>query len=166
MTKKEALRLLRGGRDGIGKWNSRRDAGEETPSLGAARLAKGNLAGADLGGADLRGANLTNADLRSANLTEADLANTGLIRTQLHDCILTNANLRHAHFGFTLLADVDLSEAVGLGEVSHFLDCIINDERPFPDLEDAAKTQAICFAADLSAESGRAVRISEITDTC
>ena len=48
------------------------------------------------------------------------------------------------------------------GEVSHFLDCIIGDTRPFPDLEDAAKTQAICFAADLSAESGRPVKLSEL----
>ena len=47
-------------------------------------------------------------------------------------------------------------------EVAHFLDCIVNDKRPFPDLEDAAKTQAICFAADLSAESGRPVKISEL----
>ncbi|MEN6426325.1 MAG: Gfo/Idh/MocA family oxidoreductase [Phycisphaerales bacterium] len=50
------------------------------------------------------------------------------------------------------------------GEVSHFLDCIIQDKRPFPDLEDAAKTQAICFAADRSAESGRPVCISELGD--
>ena len=47
-------------------------------------------------------------------------------------------------------------------EVAHFLDCIQNNRRPFPDLEDAAKTQAICFAADLSAESGRPVKISEL----
>jgi len=47
-------------------------------------------------------------------------------------------------------------------EVAHFLDCILGDKRPFPDLEDAAKTQAICFAADMSAESGRSVRISEL----
>jgi predicted dehydrogenase len=48
------------------------------------------------------------------------------------------------------------------GEVSHFLDCIIEDKRPFPDLENAAKTHEICFAADLSAESGRPVTISEL----
>jgi predicted dehydrogenase len=47
-------------------------------------------------------------------------------------------------------------------EVAHFLDCIVADQRPFPDLEDAAQTQAICFAADLSAESGRPVKISEL----
>jgi len=48
------------------------------------------------------------------------------------------------------------------GEVSHFLDCIIDDKRPFPDIEDAAKTHAVCFAADLSAETGKSVRISEL----
>ena len=47
------------------------------------------------------------------------------------------------------------------GEVSYFLDCIINDDQPFPDIEDAALTHAVCFAADLSAESGRPVSISE-----
>ncbi len=48
------------------------------------------------------------------------------------------------------------------GEVSHFLDAILEDKRPFPDLEDAAKTLAVCFAADLSAETGRPVRTGEL----
>ncbi len=48
------------------------------------------------------------------------------------------------------------------GDISHFLDCIIDDKRPFPDLDDAARTQAVCFAADLSAQSGKPVAISEI----
>ncbi|MHC4740723.1 MAG: Gfo/Idh/MocA family protein [Planctomycetota bacterium] len=48
------------------------------------------------------------------------------------------------------------------GEVSHFLDCIIEDKRPFPDLADAARTQAVCFAADLSAQSGKPVTVSEV----
>ena len=51
------------------------------------------------------------------------------------------------------------------GEASHFLDCIVEDKRPYPDLEDAAQTHAVCFAADLSAESGRPVAISELDDT-
>jgi predicted dehydrogenase len=51
------------------------------------------------------------------------------------------------------------------GEVSHFLDCIVEDKRPFPDLEDAAQTHSICFAADLSAESGRPVTISELDES-
>ena len=48
------------------------------------------------------------------------------------------------------------------GEVSHLLDCIIDDRRPFPDLDDAAKTQAVCFAADISAQSGKPVPISTV----
>ena len=55
----------------------------------------------------------------------------------------------------------DVSHHPFQGEVSHFLDCIINDRRPFPDLDDAAKTQAVCFAADRSAESGKPVPVSE-----
>ncbi len=55
----------------------------------------------------------------------------------------------------------DVSHHPFQGEVSHFLDCIINDQKPFPDLDDAALTQAVCFAADRSAESGRPVSISE-----
>ena len=46
-------------------------------------------------------------------------------------------------------------------EVSYFIDCIIEDKQPFPDLEDAAKTHAVCFAADLSAESGRVISLNE-----
>jgi predicted dehydrogenase len=47
------------------------------------------------------------------------------------------------------------------GEVSYFIDCIIEGKQPFPDLEDAAKTHAVCFAADLSAESGRVISLNE-----
>jgi len=56
----------------------------------------------------------------------------------------------------------DVSHHPFRAEVSHFLDCIIGNKRPFPDLEDAAKTHAICFAADLSAERGRPVKLGEL----
>jgi predicted dehydrogenase len=48
------------------------------------------------------------------------------------------------------------------GEVSHFLDCIVADRRPFPDLDDAAKTMAVCVAADRSEEEHRPVRLNEV----
>ena len=48
------------------------------------------------------------------------------------------------------------------GEVSHFLDCILEDRRPCPDLDDAAETMALCIAADTSAEEGRPVAVEEI----
>ncbi len=56
----------------------------------------------------------------------------------------------------------DVSHHPFTSEVAHFLDCIQGNKRPFPDLEDAAQTQAICFAADLSADSGRPVKINEL----
>jgi predicted dehydrogenase len=48
------------------------------------------------------------------------------------------------------------------GQAAHFLDCIINDTRPLPDLADAAKTHALCFAADKSAQQSKPVAVSEI----
>jgi len=48
------------------------------------------------------------------------------------------------------------------GEVEHFLDCIEKDIRPFPDLDDAAETMAVCVAADLSVEEGRPVAVAEV----
>ena len=56
----------------------------------------------------------------------------------------------------------DVSHHPFVAEVSHLLDCIIADKRPYPDLEDAAQTHAVCFAADLSAELGRPVAIREL----
>ncbi len=56
----------------------------------------------------------------------------------------------------------DVSHHPFAGEASHFLDCILEDKRPFPDLEDAAKTHLLCFAADLSAQKNRPVRIDEL----
>ena len=58
----------------------------------------------------------------------------------------------------------DVSHHPFVGEVSHLLDCIIEDKRPYPGLEDAAQTHAVCFAADLSAESGRPIAIRELDD--
>lgn len=46
------------------------------------------------------------------------------------------------------------------GEVAHFLECLKRDERPMPDVEDAAETMEICFAAEESARTGRPVPIS------
>lgn len=51
------------------------------------------------------------------------------------------------------------------GQVAHFLDCIIEDKTPYPDLEDAARTHAVCFAADLSAELQKTVTMSELENT-
>ena len=49
------------------------------------------------------------------------------------------------------------------GEATHFLDCIERDERPCPDLEHAAVTMDVCFAADRSAREHRPICLSELS---
>jgi hypothetical protein len=48
MDRNEAIRLLRGGRDGVREWNERRERGEEIPDLGEADLFTAALSGPDL----------------------------------------------------------------------------------------------------------------------
>ncbi len=60
----------------------------------------------------------------------------------------------------TILPDSsDVSHHPFDGEVAHFLDCLSRNRRPLPDLEDAAETMEVCFAAELSAKRGRPIRL-------
>jgi TIR domain/Pentapeptide repeats (8 copies) len=94
MDRNEALRLLKGGSEGVAEWNRRRKAGEEIPPLREA---------------DLRGAHLIRADLRGAHLGKADLG-----RAALGGADLDRARCRRTNF-----ADVDLSEIQGLESIHH-----------------------------------------------
>jgi hypothetical protein len=113
MDREEAIKLLRGGREGVVEWNRRRESGEEIPNLSGADLRGAHLRGAHLRarliGADLRGADLRGADLRRANLCEADL----------READLSGAHLRGAHVslavcGNTIFGDLDLSGVMGI----------------------------------------------------
>jgi len=44
------------------------------------------------------------------------------------------------------------------GEVNYFVNCILDNKKPFPDLEDAAITHRIIFKADQSAKTGGQVQ--------
>jgi UDP-N-acetyl-2-amino-2-deoxyglucuronate dehydrogenase len=44
-------------------------------------------------------------------------------------------------------------------EINHFVDCILNDSKPFPDIEDAAVVHRLIFAADISAKEGKPVKL-------
>ena len=44
-------------------------------------------------------------------------------------------------------------------EINHFMDCIVNDKESSISLNDAIKTQEIVFAADLSAATGKPVKL-------
>ena len=78
MDRDEALKLLRGGEEGVAEWNRRRSEGEEIPDLSGADLRGADLRGADLSYAYLVEAKLLRANLSSANLTKADLRGADL----------------------------------------------------------------------------------------
>jgi len=123
----EALRLLRGGAEGIKEWHRRRAEGKEIPSLANADLPEQNLFMADLSGADLTEAKLRNADLERANLSGANLQNANLNNANLESAVLDGANLKgaqlrganlsRAQLGKADLCDADLSEAILSGAV-------------------------------------------------
>jgi hypothetical protein len=75
MDRDEALRLLRGGTEGVAEWNRLRRSETDRAAI--------DLRGADLSGADLRRAFLmravlSGANLRGANLRGADLRGASL----------------------------------------------------------------------------------------
>jgi hypothetical protein len=129
MDRLEALKLLKGGRKGIDEWNGRRESDEEIPDLIEADLRGADLRWANLNGADLAGANLSGADLsladlagaelRGADLSRAKLHRASLIQADLREAELTEADLNDASCGWTIFADVDLSEVNGLDSVGH-----------------------------------------------
>jgi uncharacterized protein YjbI with pentapeptide repeats len=144
MDRDEALRLLRGGREGVREWNRRREEGKAIPDL-----SKANLRGADLRRANLRKADLRGAILSKANLSRADLSGVNLSGAHLSESHLSGANfcasdLREANFfaadlreanlsgadlsgadlsgaycALTIFADVDLSEVGGFDTVRY-----------------------------------------------
>ena len=84
MDRHEAIRLLRGGLDGIREWNQWRRQCEEIPGLSGVDLSGAILSEVDLSevvlrGADFHGADLRGADLRGARLSEAK----GLTQAQI-----------------------------------------------------------------------------------
>ena len=125
MDRNEALRLLKGGSEGVAEWNRRRKAGEEIPplreaDLRGAHLIRADLRGAHLGKADLGRAALGGADLREANLVGAHLVRAYLGRADLRGAALGGADLvladlDGAHLGGAHLDGADLREASLVG---------------------------------------------------
>ena len=126
MNRDEALRLLKGGEEGIKEWNRRREKGEEIPELNdvdlsgadlfkadlrGADLSEADLSGADLSRASLSGANLSLADLSEANLSTANLSTANLSRADLSRANLSGANLSGAGLSVTDLRKADLRAA-------------------------------------------------------
>lgn len=118
MHRDEALKLLRGGEEGVREWNRLAAAGESVPDLRSAFLINADLRSADLRGACLIGANLSQADLRGANLAGAQLIGVDLRGTDLRGVKLSHANLSGAVFGHSLIS-CDLSQVGGLDSTVH-----------------------------------------------
>lgn len=101
--------------------------------LGATMIGA-DLSAADLAHADIRGALLLNASLAAANLSRSQAGAAVLLRTNLAECNLADADLSsalfsraslsgtdfsRASFHYTSLAELDLSQAVGLESAVH-----------------------------------------------
>jgi hypothetical protein len=155
MDRDEALRLLKGGRDGIAEWNRRRDADEPIPHLEQADLREANLGDADLSLANLGRANLSRADLSLANINGANLNWANLREANLSGANLSGANVSGADLrrAFVLEAELyrtDFSEA-DLSEAT-----LTN-----ANLRGANLRNAHLIAADLSLANLRDANLSE-----
>jgi TIR domain/Pentapeptide repeats (8 copies) len=144
MNRDEALKLLKGGREGIREWNRRRAARESVPDLSKVDLGGADLYGADLSGGKLYGANLNEADLRradlrAAHLNEANLSCADLSAANLHSANLSAANLRAAN-----LYGADLS-AANLGEA-----CLVATDFHATAVAESDFSRAFCYATKFS----------------
>lgn len=106
MDRREAIALLRGGPEGIRRWNEKRAAGEGVPGL-----ERSALNGADMRGANLSGMNFLEANLSGAILADTDLTRTDLRHADLRTASLVRANCAGAEMGSAKLHQADLSYA-------------------------------------------------------
>ncbi len=107
-----------------------REACLNMADLSAANLSGANLSGAFLSVTDLsrayltranlRRANLRRADLSLADLNSADLTGASLLGATLCKTILSTAVFNNALLGQTVIANTDLSPAIGLGNCRHY----------------------------------------------
>jgi len=119
------MMLLRGGPEGVRRWNASMEADNDPPDLGGAFLINADLRGVDLRGTHLAGASFFRADLRQANLAGALAAGADFRGTDLRRAVLEYANLSGARFGNTLIA-CDLSKVIGLDNIVHVSRSIVD----------------------------------------
>lgn len=88
-------------------------------NLQGAKLFHSDFAGSEFYYADLRGADLFRADLSLSMMDGADFGASNLIGTTFQATYLRRAKFDEAYFHNTIIADVDLSEALGLDKARH-----------------------------------------------
>jgi hypothetical protein len=119
MDRDEAIKLLKGGKEGVREWNRRRGNGEKIPGLRQADLSSAIFHGANLSRAYLIEAKLIGADLIGADLNGADLSGARLSEAHLRGTNLSGADLSEARCWGTALVNMNLSEVKGLERVNH-----------------------------------------------
>jgi len=97
----------------------------------ARRISPGRITGADLGWANLSGANLSKAVFFRAQIDAADLSGANLtgayvIGANFGGSNLRDADFRGALFFETILANLDLSETLGLDRCTHLGPSVID----------------------------------------
>ena len=93
--------------------------------LGGMDLSHARLAMADLTEANLSGADLSYADLKWSNMRGANLSEAILQGATLSWARLSGTDFSRAIAKFTVFADIDLSETIGLNTVKHYGPSII-----------------------------------------
>ena len=128
MANEEHLAILKEGVDAWNQW--RAGSSEINPEFSHAALGGANLSGANLSGANISDADFSWANLPTANLSNSNLAGVNLFGANLSGATLLGTNLSGTHldgaqiddsrWGFTSLADIDLSTASGLESAVHY----------------------------------------------
>jgi uncharacterized protein YjbI with pentapeptide repeats len=111
LTVKDVLELLKGGHEGIGKWNQQRKNGIPPVDLSECDLEGADLAGADLTHLILTKANFSRANLKSARFCHANVTNSKFHEAEMDGADLTHANLTAADLRDANLTNADLSHA-------------------------------------------------------
>lgn len=117
MANPEHLEILR---KGVETWNQWRQEHPQTlPDLSNADRTPIPLGGADLSNADLSGANLSYADVNATNFCGANFSGASLREAVFRAVEFFKTDFRNARLFYTVFADTDLSEAIGLDSVNH-----------------------------------------------
>jgi uncharacterized protein YjbI with pentapeptide repeats len=153
MDRDEALKLLRGGDEGVGEWNRRRSAGEPIPDLSKSDISRADLSRANLSGDDLIAAQFDGADLSGANLCAAELIGTDLSGANLRAAELIGANLMQSNLRGAKLIEANLNGA-DLREADLFAAELI-----LADLSRANLSRANLSMANLSGANLRAAEL-------
>jgi hypothetical protein len=132
--REQLLRELRGGAEGVARWNAR--TAEE-------RQAVGPLAGVDLSGAALAGVNLGGLDFHSARFDGATLARAWLLECNLSGASLCKASLDRAWCAGACFREANVQGASLAGANLRGCDCRKTD------LGEANLTGATLDGADL-----------------